>query len=114
MFVLQCLDVASLWVIWWCAANCLGAAPEGRTWKLVSLKLALWVVSVSAFVGAITLFVEAQPIRWWASGLLYGIAVVALWIYDYRLGVIRQWRLLRDWLRSVPECLRDRLRRRSP
>jgi hypothetical protein len=62
----------------------------------------------------VTLSLQPQPIRWWASGFLYGVAVVAVWLYDYRFGIAHQLRMARRWPRAVPERLSSRFVRRRP
>jgi hypothetical protein len=112
--MLQILDVASLWIIWWCAATGLAGAPDDRSWKAWVLKAALLVVSLSAFMGGVTLFTQPQPIRVWASGFLYGVAVISVWWYDYRFGIAGQLGMARRWARSVPDGIRARIKRGRP
>jgi hypothetical protein len=47
--MLQILDVAALWIVWWCTATGMAGASDERTWKVWVLKVALLIVSISAF-----------------------------------------------------------------
>ena len=98
--MIQVLNVVALWVVWWCAAAALVGGREVRTWSSLVLSTGLIVLMVSAFAGAITLYVQPRTIRWWASGFIYGVAIVSVWLYDYRFGVARQLRMLFGWIQS--------------
>jgi hypothetical protein len=101
--VIQLLDVAALWLIWWCAAAGAIAGHGRRGWRERVLTMGLIVVMVTAFVGAISLYVEPRSIRWWASGLVYGVAIVAVCWYDERFGIGRHLRMVRAWLSALAQ-----------
>jgi len=101
--VIQVLNVAALWLIWWCAVAALVGGREVRTWSSLVLSVGLILIMVSAFTGAITLYVEPRSLRWWASGFIYGVAVVSCWMYDHRFGIARQFRMLFTWLQSLAQ-----------
>ena len=99
--MIQVLNVVALWVVWWCAAAALVGGREVRNWSSLVLGVGLILVAVSAFIGAITLYVQPRSIRWWASGFIYGVAIVSVWLYDHRFGIARQLRMLFDWIQSL-------------
>lgn len=99
--MIQVMNVVALWLIWWCAAAGLVGGSEVRNWRSLVLTLGLILIMVTAFIGAITMYVQPRSIRWWASGFIYGVAIVAAWLYDYRFGIGRHLRMVRDWLMSI-------------
>lgn len=104
--ILHLLDVASLWLIWWSAFAALVGGHEVRTWRALVLQLALIGVMVSAFTGAIATYVEPQLLPLWARGLIYAMAAIAVWLYDYRFGVGRHLRMVLAAARHAPAHLR--------
>lgn len=110
--MIQVLNVIALWVVWWCAAAALVGGREVRNWSSLILGIGLIFVAVSAFIGAITLYVQPRSIRWWASGFIYGVAIVSAWLYDHRFGIEKQVRMLLAWVRSVAVRIRSLASRR--
>lgn len=110
--MIQVLNVIALWMVWWCAAAALVGGREVRSWSSLILGAGLILVTVSAFIGAITLYVQPRSIRWWASGFIYGVAIVSVWLYDYRFGVAKQLRMLAAWFQSIVMRVRSLASRR--
>lgn len=99
--LIRILDVAALWVLWWCAIAGLAGGHEVRTYKALAINLALIVLMVSAFSGAIALAMQAEPAPWWSTGLRCACATIAGFMYERRFGVGRHLRLLREWALSI-------------
>lgn len=99
--MIQVLNVVALWLIWWCSAAALVGGNEVRNWRALVLTSGLILIMVSAFIGAISLYMQPRSIRWWASGFIYGVAIVSAWLYDYRFGIGRHLRMVLDWVRSL-------------
>ncbi len=96
------LDVGALWLIWWCAIAGLIAGHAVRDWYALALSFGLIGAMVCAFAGAIIITVQVYYPPWWVSGLILSCAVVAVWLYEYRFGIRRQFGLVRRWLSSLP------------
>lgn len=118
--IFQILDVVSLWAIWWCAFAALISGHEVRTWRGLVLQAALIGMMVSAFTGAITLYVQPGLLPEWGRGLVYATAALMLWLYDYHYGLARHARMARDAVRQFPHrfisavrCFRARFRRKA-
>ena len=94
MTTLQIFDLIALAALWWIAASYLVAGHEVRTWRGAALAAALIAVLAFSFVGAIATIKGFYVFKWWVTrGLTYSLAAVAIWLYDYRFGVIRHVRM---------------------
>lgn len=111
--ILHALDVVSLWLIWWSAFAALVSGHEVRTWRALVLQLALLGVMVTTFTGAIATYVQPGLLPLWARGLIYAMAAIAAWLYDYRFGVARHVRMVAAAVRHAPARLRQAWERRA-
>lgn len=94
MNAMSILDSIVLASLWWAAGATLVAGHEVRNWRGAFLTVSLVGVMVFSFVGAIAAAKGYGVFRWWLTrGLVYSLAVVAVWLYDYRFGVIRHARM---------------------
>lgn len=101
--LLHLLDIAALWVVWWCAAAALASAPEVRSWRELVIWAGLLGAMVFSFTGAIALSLEpAGGPPWWATGFRISLAVVAGVFYEARFGVVRHLAMLWHWIVSLP------------
>lgn len=92
------VDVVALLVLWWSAGFGMHGGHEVNTWRALLFTVSLTSIHVFSLVGIFSLIGDPRPIDWYARGVLWGCAGAAGWLYDYRFGIGRHWRMAIDSL----------------
>jgi hypothetical protein len=88
------LDFLAFAILWWTTAATLAGSDHVEDWQDVIATLALIVLCVSSFVGMVAVAKGFPAIAfWWTRGVIHSAALIALFGYDLRFGVVRHARM---------------------
>lgn len=90
---LHYLDVASLLILWWAAITTIHSGHKVRRARELILQALLIGLHAFALIGAISLVMVPRELDWALRGVLYPVAGIAAWLYDYKFGICRHVRL---------------------